>query len=202
MSSSRRLMGLSGASLWLTTAAVAFWIPSLWLIGTRAAWLLLVAGGVIAIVLIAVSIAMIRAVLRLPGAAPPRTPEERALMQRFRWVTVAEVAAWALVSCVCIAIHHVALLVPLDVAILGLHFLPLARIFGNRRYYPLGVLICGVAILTLAIFREDAHIGRAIAWYVVPALGSAPAVWIVAGANLGEVRRLIRDSGSMGAAIY
>ena len=115
-------------------------------------------------------------------------------------MVVAEVAAWALVSYVCVAIHHVALLVPLDVVILGLHFLPLARIFENRRYYPLGVLICGVAILTLAIFREDAYIGRAIAWYVVPALGCAPAVWIVAGANLGEVGRLIRASDSMGAA--
>jgi hypothetical protein len=184
--SRRRIIGLVGAALWLIVASGAFLMLSLWMIGTAAAWqLLFIATGITA-VLVAIGLRVLNGVLRLPGAMPPRTPEERAVFRRFVRVVVAEVAAFMLVNSVCVTLQHVEFIVPLDVVIVGIHFLPLARIFRVPRYYPLGVLFCSVAILTLLMFRGGAHVGHAIAWYVVPSLGCAPVAWVTAGAGLRE----------------
>jgi hypothetical protein len=184
--SRRRVIGLVGAALWLIIASAAFVMLSLWMIGTAAAWKLLFAVASITTVLIAIGLRVLSGVLRLPGAMPPRTPEEGAIFRRFVRVVVAELAAFMLVNSVCVGIGQLEFIVPLDVVIVGVHFLPLARIFRVPRYYPLGVLFCSVAILTLLMFPEGAHVGHAIAWYVVPSLGCAPVAWITAGAGLRE----------------
>jgi hypothetical protein len=43
------------------------------------------------IVYLAIGVGVIRAIVRSPGAVPPRTPEHRIIMRRFVWAVVAEV---------------------------------------------------------------------------------------------------------------
>jgi len=197
--SRRRIIGLAAAALWLTSAAAAFLTWSLWMIGTPAARQLLFVTTGVAAALIGIGVLVIRAVLRLPGTIPARTPEERAVFRSFGYVVGAEVVAFLLVNPACAFAGRPELIVPLDVAIVGVHFLPLAKIFRVPRYYPLGLLFCGVAMLTLLLFPEHAQTGHAIARYVVPALGCAPVAWVIAGANLSEAGRFVREFRSVEA---
>jgi len=167
---------------------------SLWMIGTDAARLFFLVTATIAAVLVAVCVAMILGVLRMPGAIPPRTPDEQAVVRRFMRVLAAEVVALILVGPVCLALRRPVLIVPLSVLIVGVHFLPLAWVFRVPRYYPLGLLFCAAVLLTLLMFPEDAHLGQATAWYVVPSMGCAPVAWLTAGANLREVSQFVRKS--------
>jgi hypothetical protein len=112
-------------------------------------------------------------------------------------VGLVEFAAFLVVNGICAATGHVDLIPALDVAIVGLHFLPLARIFRVPRYYPLGILFClagGVALL----FSPGVEFGHAEARYVIPSLGCAPAACVVAVLNLresmAEVRRRMGDN--------
>lgn len=201
MPSRRRIIGLAGAALWLIVASAGFLLLSLWLIGTSQARQAMLIAGAIAAPLIGINIGVIRAVVRLPGGLPARTQEEQATFRAFVRVGIAEVAAFMAVNPVFVATHHVELVVPLDVAIVGAHFLPLARIFKVPRYYLLGGLFCGVAVLTLLLFSKDASIGHAAAWYVVPSFGCAPVACLIAAANLREAWRFVRQSRPLAAAV-
>jgi hypothetical protein len=192
----RRTIGLAGAAIWLAAGGSAFLIPGLWRIGTANARVLSIAAAVVASVLVAKGVAAIRSVLRLPGTLPPRSESERAAYRRFWRVFAIEIVAIAMAVGFCMIFRQFRLIVPVSVMIVGVHFLPLARIFQVFRYYALGVLFCAGGVLPLLFFPPQARIGQAFAWFVVPALVCAPTAWITAIANLREANRSIRSESS------
>ena len=147
--SKRRLLGMAGAAIWLVAVSAAFTVLSLTMIGTPVSRRLLVGGLIAVAVYVAGGVGVIRAILRTPGAIPPRSAEERIVMRRFVPVVVAEVIAIMIVNGICAVIQHLELLVPLDLLIVGIHFLPLAWIFEVPRYYVMGGLFCLVYALSL-----------------------------------------------------
>jgi len=185
------MIAMAGAALWLVAISAVFTILSLAMIGTSAARFALVGVAVAAVVYLAIGVGVIRAVLRSPGAIPPRTPEERVVMRRFVWVVIAEVVAIMVVNAVCAITQHLDPIVPLDVLIVGIHFLLLASIFKVPRYYTLGALFCIVSVLTLVLYPASAQVGAAAAWFVLPALGCTPVAWATAAFNLREARQSI-----------
>lgn len=63
--------------------------------------------------------------------------------------------------------------------VVGLHFLPFAKLFGARRFLVLSALLCVVAVLAAVL----AIAGWAAAWQLVPGFGGAVVLWatVVAG---------------------
>ncbi|MFE6610293.1 hypothetical protein [Amycolatopsis sp. NPDC057786] len=63
--------------------------------------------------------------------------------------------------------------------VVGLHFLPFAKLFRSRRFLVLSALLCGVAALAAVL----AIAGWAAAWQLVPGFGGAAVLWatVVAG---------------------
>ncbi|MFJ8911002.1 DUF7010 family protein [Amycolatopsis sp. NPDC102389] len=63
--------------------------------------------------------------------------------------------------------------------VVGLHFLPFAKLFGSRRFLVLSALLCAVAVLAAV----SALAGWASAWQLVPGFGGAMVLWgtVVAG---------------------
>jgi hypothetical protein len=164
-----------------------FAILSLAMIGTKVSAGALAMVGIVAAILVARAASVIRENLRLPGPVAPRTPGEKAMLRPFLVVVAAEVVAFAVVNPICAATQHVDLIVPLNVLIVGVHFLPLARIFRVSRYYWLGSLFCGAAVATL-LLPANMQIGEASARFVLPALGCAPAAFAIAAGNLREAK--------------
>lgn len=182
-------MAIAGAALWLTVVGAAFAILSLAMIATPLSMGALAVVGAFTAILVAWAISIIRANLRLPGSMAPRTPEEKAMLRPFLMVAGAEVLAFAVVNSICAATQHLDLIVPLDVLIVGVHFLPLARIFRVHRYYWLGFLLCGVVFAILLLTSDSTQVGQAGARFVLPALGCAPVAFAAAEGNLREAKR-------------
>jgi len=63
--------------------------------------------------------------------------------------------------------------------VVGLHFLPFAKLFGSRRFLVLSALLCVVAVLAVVL----AIAGWTAAWQLVPGFGGAVVLWatVVAG---------------------
>jgi hypothetical protein len=73
----------------------------------------------------------------------------------------------------------------------GLHFLPLAKLFDVPRYNITGILFCTIPILTMLSVPASAHIGNALSWIAVPSIGCALVALATAWAGLYEVRRFV-----------
>jgi hypothetical protein len=199
--SKRRMLGLSGAAIWLIAVSTAFTALSLFMIGTSAARLALISFAVAAVVYLLIGAGVIRKVLRSPGVVPPRTHEERVIMRRFVPVVIGEVVALMIVNTVCAVMRRLEPIVPLDVLIVGVHFLPLARIFRVSRYLVMGGLFCLVSVLTMVLVPVHAQVGAAGAWFVIPAFGCTPVAWATAALNLRETRQSVHEGQTPPAAM-
>jgi hypothetical protein len=190
----RRMLGMAGAAIWLVAISTVFTILSLTMIGAPVPRFVLASVVIAAILHLAVGIGMIRAILRSPGAIPSRTTEDRVMLRRFVPVVIGEVVAIMVVNGICAVTQQLELLVPLDLLIVGIHFVPLARIFRVPRYYAMGGLFCLVTVLTLVLVPAHAQVGAAAAWFVIPTFGCSAVAWATAAMNLREVRQSIPRS--------
>jgi hypothetical protein len=189
----RRIIGMAGGTLWLIAVSAGFAILSLVWMGTPMAKAVLV--GVVGLVtlLLGINVRAMRAARGIPGALQPRTSEEQAMMRNFGRIVVAEIVALTVVNLLCKFYGQDGLIAPLDLIIVGLHFVALARVFGTPRYSVMGWLFCVVPIATMLALPERAQVGHAPAWFVIPSLLCALVVWLTAVANLREIFRLVRD---------
>lgn len=185
-SSKRRIIGLAGAAIWLVSMSAAFTIISIVMIGASVPRWVLPGVVIAAAVYIAIGVRVIRGALRLPGAVPPRSAEERVMMRRFIRVVIVEVIAIMAGNTVFAVMQRLEFIVPLDLLIVGVHFLPLAAIFQAPRYYALGGLFCVVSVLTPLLIPAGTHVGDTGAWYVVPSFGCAVVASVTAAFNLRE----------------
>jgi hypothetical protein len=181
-----QMLGMAGAAIWLVAISAVFTVLSLTMIGTAVARLVLASVVIATIAYLVASVEVIRVTLRLPGD-PPRTPEVRVMLRRFYTTVVAEVIAIMVVNGICAGMQHVELCAPLDLLIVGIHFLPLAWIFRVPRYYWMGGLFCLATVLTLVLFPVHAQVGAADAWFVIPTFGCTLVAWGTAAFNLREV---------------
>ena len=183
-SSNARLLGIAGAALWLVAVSAGFTILSLVMIGTSAARFVLVGVVIAAMAYVVIGVGMIRTIRRIPAAITARTPKERVILRRFVYIVIGE---------------HLELLVPLDVLIVGIHFLPLASLFKVPRYYTMGGLFSLVSVLTLVFVPVSTQIGAAAAWFVIPTLGCTAAAWMTAAFNLREAWQSIHQAQAAAA---
>jgi hypothetical protein len=183
------ILGLSIGTFWLVAAGAGFAISII--VGATNARMPLIAVLVIAGALLAVSIRHIVKALKLPSE--PRSVEGRRIGQRIRrgfaLIVVLEGMAIALVSTACYFFGHLSWLIPLILIIVGIHFMPLAKLFGVPRYTTLGLLFCIVSILTLLFVPAHAHVGSVFSRWVYSSLGCAASAWLISVGNLLELRR-------------
>ena len=139
-------------------------------------------------------IAMIRGVRQLPLLPSARPSERRRIWRQFAMIVAAEGVAIFVVSETCAETHHWSFIVPLAIIIVGLHFLPLARLFRVPRYYVMGALFCAIPIVTMLSVPASAHIGHSLSWITIPAVGCALVSLATAWAGLNEVRRFVAVS--------
>ncbi len=136
---------------------------------------------------------LLRTVTHLPGDTPDQE-QGRSLRRQFGIIVTLEGLALTGVTLVCVFLHRWALIAPLDLIIVGLHFLPLARLFKVPRYYALGSLFVGIPVLTMVLIPAGEHLGQAFSWLVIPSVGCAFVALAIAGFGLREVGRFIHTS--------
>jgi len=90
---------------------------------------------------------------QLSHHAPPPTTAQADLQvgRRFGWITAIEGAAIFLVVVLLNATGRPDFILPVIALIVGLHFFPLARLFGASIYYVTGLLGCVIGVAGLLI---------------------------------------------------
>jgi hypothetical protein len=186
-------LGLAIGSLWLIAAGVGYSAAVLALIDTPAATIALTALLAAAVAAVAAAVLVIKAAARLPK---DKVSAEAAPSMR-RWfiiVFVVEVALILVVAAVCGATRRVEYIVPLVLVVVGVHFLPLARLFGVPRYYALGAGFCVIAIATMLLVEPTARIGAVLSWTVLPTFGCSLLAAAVGSLGLRESWGLTRSA--------
>lgn len=185
------LVGLTAGSLWLILLGSAFAVWALITVKSPLAIFLSAGTAVLALSLIFFGIFTIRGALRQPDAGDTEPSQARRIRLQFGLTFAAESLGCAVVSIASIATHHWRFIVPLNLIIVGLHFLPLARLFAVPRYYVLGALFCLIPIMTMLFIPDSGHIGRALSWIFIPAAVCGLAALLTGWMGLGEVRRTL-----------
>ena len=185
------ILGLSIGTFWLIVASTGFSLPLLLISGVwpRAEWMILFA----AVVLIATALCLLVQAAKLPKAA--RTEARSQVGRKFAGIVIAEILLIVLVNGVAFYFGLISWLIPLDLLIVGLHFFPLARWFGVRRYHVLGAMFCLVSILTLILVPSGSAAGPIIARYLISSLGCAASAWLISIGNILELQRLLSAAG-------
>ena len=193
-SSFYRNLGLAGGSLWLIEVGTAFAIWTLFTIHSSLATVLLASVAIAAVALLIFGIRLMLTARRLPHGLVDDPSRRRRIGLRFGIIFAAEaVACWA-VAVACLSTHHWKWIVPLQLIVVGLHFLPLARLFDVPRYNLLGALFCAIPIVTILSTASSAHIGHAFSWIAIPSLGCGLVALIIGAAGLDEVQRFLNNA--------
>jgi hypothetical protein len=182
------ILGLSIGTFWLIAASTGFAILSIALSHITNQRIILIALGIAAAALLSTSLGQIRKALNLPKET---NTTDRSMGRWFIWVVVLEVVGVGIVNTINFLYGNPSLFVPLDLIIVGIHFIPLAKLFGVPRYTILGILFCVFSVLALLLFPSDAYIGSAMARFFVSSLGCAAACWGVSISSQLELRRLL-----------
>lgn len=118
--------------------------------GWGAPWLLIVA-LLIGVTLLGGGVSLWRGAERLAKEA---IPEADTTGRWFGIIFAAEGIAIGIASYLCNVNTRYDLFFPIMAIIVGLHFLPLARLFGVTLYYGVGVLLCLLGIIALLVVPE------------------------------------------------
>jgi hypothetical protein len=186
----RRIVGMAGGTFWLIAASTGFAILSLLWIGTPMARATLVAIAGLAGVLVVINTRALLSARRIPDEMVPRTTDDLRIVRGFTRIVVAEVAGIVVVNTLCGIYRQNNLMAPLDLIVVGLHFVALSRLFKVPRYTVMGWLFCAVPVGTMIAVPEASQFGRAPVWFVMPSLLCALVVWLTAAGNLREIVRL------------
>ena len=119
---------------------------------------------------------------RLPNiVAEDGAQQGRRIGKWFGIIFATEGILIAVASVICNAINRFDLFFPIMAIIVGIHFLPLASLFGVKPYYVVGTLLCLLAIITLFFVPERAELsGQQITvQWVVLGFGAALILWAV-----------------------
>lgn len=108
------------------------------------------------------------------------------IWRKFAFVVGGEVLAFAVVNSIAGLTQNYELMPSLNLIVVGIHFIPLARIFRVPRYYIMGLLFCAISIVTLIAIPKQLMVGQTLAWYVVPSLGCGFVASLIAVSGLIE----------------
>jgi len=162
------------------------------MIHSATAMLLLATFVLAAVALFVSGFRLMFAIRRLPHEPQVRSVQ-RGLLARFAGIVAAEGIACFLVARACLRAHDWKLIVPLILVVVGLHFLPLARLFRVPRYYATGALFCVIPLITILAVPSSAHVGQAVTWIAFPTIACGVVAMATAAAGFAEVQSFLNE---------
>jgi len=160
---------------WLGVGLAAAGKFSLWVI---------IAFSVCCLGLFAGSLFLIRRGNKLRPKTPAHPERYATMRKQFLWIVIAEVVVCAAVACVCGSLKRGDLIPVWIAAVVGLHLLPLARVFRAPAYYVTGSAIAIWCALSWALFRGDKM-------DISVGIGTGTIFWLTGAYALAQSRALL-----------
>ena len=105
----------------------------------------------------------------------------------------AEAAAIVLIVSTALLLHRPQWIPPLVALAVGLHFLPLARLFRRPLYYVTGTALCAVCAATILFMPPQWGARHLQGWLLSAGLGSGMVLWLSVLAMLIQSRTGLRE---------
>lgn len=110
-----------------------------------------------------------------PTDAEPSAARKKKVGVRFALVVVAEWVAIFAIARVLVATDHTEAIPAFVAAVVGVHFFPLARLFGVRAYHWTGAAMCASALAAAVMAPLTS---TSALWTALPGFGSAAALYV------------------------
>jgi hypothetical protein len=131
-------------------------------------------------VLLVWSINMLRFAIKLPvHKSEEGIKRGRYIRKWFLIILILEIAGLNIVPAILLKIHGYQYIVPVEILIVTLHFIPLGRIFAMPPYYIIGIVVSLIDILTMFFIPVSLHIGNLNAIIAIPTLSFIFLNWII-----------------------
>lgn len=180
------ILGLASAGFMMAFFGAAWWgwgvggIQGVFL-GETVAYFLILACATL--VLLSGGILLFRATRHLPQETSseeeaPGTAEGKRSGRVFGLVFGLEFAIIALVSFLLNVLHHPEFLLPYTSIVVGLHFIPLARLFHVRLYYITGALLVLASVTIMLAVPVHSMLGNLNAWNALVGSSCAIILWL------------------------
>jgi hypothetical protein len=115
-------------------------------------------------------------------------------------ILILEIAGLSISSIALLKLNHFQYIVPVDILIVSLHFIPLARIFAMPIYYFLGIIVSLIAIITMLLVPASSQIGNLITIAAIPSMCFIFFNWItiiyILRGGMKYLRKIITVQGS------
>jgi hypothetical protein len=152
---------------------------------------------VVGLILIVADAFLLRLALRLPPDPAEGAAIGRAMGIRFGLIVLSAVVIIGAGNLLLAMTGRGEWTVPYTYFIVGLHFLPLAFVFGVRPYLTLGVLWVLVVIATVLTTSASSNAGQGLSpWIVLPIGGCGVVTWPVVGYVIARSLSALRTSSS------
>jgi len=133
---------------------------------------------VLAIVIIATSTSLyawslktLRLAKDLPEEKFIDVAKRRKLRKAFLIVIIIEITGFNIAPFVLLYFNQIAYVVPIEILICAIHFIPLASIFKMPVYYWLGGIVALITIITILFVPTTSQLGNLRAVSAIPSLG-------------------------------
>jgi hypothetical protein len=117
--------------------------------------------------------------LQLSKKLPMENSKNSPIKKWFLIILIIEIVALNIATLVLLKSNHFEYIVPVDILIVSLHFIPLGRIFLMPVYYLLGLVVSSIVVLTLFFVPASSHFGNLISITAIPSLCFILLNWLV-----------------------
>ena len=163
----------AGGMIWLVSVTLLFALLDLYfaklrLLPTASIGTVL---SLITAILFLLCIRMLGLAKKLPVEKSGEELQRGSSMRKwFIAILILEIAGLNIASITLLKLNHFQYIVPVDILIVSLHFIPLARIFAMPIYYFLGIIVSLIAILSMLLVPVSSQIGNLITIAAIPSL--------------------------------
>jgi hypothetical protein len=185
-------VGRSRGMIWLVSVTVLFALLDLYFAKLSGFFTISLAMLIlpITIMLLLRSFETLRLAKRLPGERSGDAMKRGIWLRKWFIIIIAiEVAGFNIAPMVLWKFNHLEYIVPVDILITALHFIPFGRIFSMPIYYVHEITLSMITILTMLLIPASLQIGNLIALVAIPSTCFIFLNWIVVAIILKDATK-------------
>jgi hypothetical protein len=175
-------IGRAGGMIWLISITFFFALLDLYFAKLAILLTISIVTAILAItgVLFIWSIKMLRIAKKLPEEkSEEKIQRKHYVIKWFLIILILEIAGLNIAPVALLKLHCFQYIVPVEILIVSLHFIPLGRIFVMPAYYFLGIVLSLIDLLTMFFVPASLKIGNLIAIIAIPSLSFIFLNWII-----------------------
>ena len=193
----------AGGMIWMLGITMVFAVYDLYFI-KPSIWLAVGLGFAIfaiTIILFTRSLKTLQLAKKLPDEKFIDEVKRRKTRRAFLIVLIIEIAGFNIAPFALLYFNHIEYIVPVEILICAIHFIPLAKIFSMPVYYLLGGIVSAITILAILLVPSSSRIGNLVEIAAMPSICFVVLNWMTITWILNEAMTYLKNPDFKSVAI-